>query len=185
METKEILLRIDRLESKDAIRDLITTYGIACDEHDMPTLMNCFTEDAVYNSPNGAMVADGRAAIEEMFVEAFKVRGAGFHWTHDIMTRIDEKDVDKAVGLVCSHAETTPGGVHSIASMKYFDEYRREAGEWRFSKRTINMLYYVPVEEYADSLTRLNRVFMGGDWHPADFPESRETYQDFNAKYVE
>ena len=97
----------------------------------------------------------------------------------------NEKDVDKAVGLVCSHAETTPGGVHSIASMKYFDEYRREAGEWRFSKRTINMLYYVPVKEYADSLTRLNRVFMGGDWHPADFPESRETYQDFNAKYVE
>ena len=38
--------RLDRLESKDAIRDIATTYAIACDEHDMPRLMNLFTVDA-------------------------------------------------------------------------------------------------------------------------------------------
>jgi len=185
VDTTEILKRLDYLESREAIRQLITTYGIACDEHDMETLMNCFTEDAVYGSPNGAMVATGKSEIEDMFVNAFMVRGAGFHWTHDIMITMDDQNPDNASGLVCSHAETTPGGIHSIASMKYFDEYRRENGKWFFSKRSINMLYYVPVSEYPDSLKRINRVFMGEEWHPADFPESTESYQNFSEKYVE
>ena len=50
--------RLDRLESKDAIRDIVTAYAIACDEHDMPRLMNLFTVDACFDAPNGSMVAE-------------------------------------------------------------------------------------------------------------------------------
>ena len=60
--------RLDRVESRFAISDLITAYAIACDEHDMPRLTGLFTADAVFDSPSGAMVAHGRAAIEAFLV---------------------------------------------------------------------------------------------------------------------
>jgi len=38
-ESKEIIDRLDRLESKQAISDLVSSYGTACDQHDMKKLI--------------------------------------------------------------------------------------------------------------------------------------------------
>ena len=178
-ELSEILDRLDRLESREAIRGLASDYAIACDEHDMPRLMSLFTEDAAFDSPNGAMVADGRAAIEAMFIETFKIRGPGYHWTHDVSVTIDKDDPDQATGLVLSHAETCPNGIVSIAAMRYEDVYRRESGEWRFARRTIKFLYYVPVTEFANGLNAERRVYMGGEVLAADLPESLAPWKAF------
>jgi ketosteroid isomerase-like protein len=140
--------RLDRLESKDAIRDIVTAYAIACDEHDMPRLMNLFTVDACFDAPNGSMVANGKAAIQTLFEKTFKIRGPAYHWTHDVTLEIDTADPNRGTGLVLSHAETTPNGVVSIAAMRYQDDYRRESdGQWRFAKRVISFLYYVPASD--------------------------------------
>ena len=183
-ETEQILARLDRLESKDAIRSLVTAYAIACDEHDMPRLSNLFTADATFGSPSGALMSSGRDEIAAMFVGMLKIRGPAFHWTHDVSVEIDATDPDKATGLVYSHAETTPNGVVSLAAMKYFDEFRREDGQWRFSKRTINFLYYVPFVEYGDGLKSENRLVINGERLPADYPESLAQWQDFHDKHV-
>ena len=45
--------RIDRIESRFAISALVTDYAIACDEHDMPRLVDLFTADACFDSPSG------------------------------------------------------------------------------------------------------------------------------------
>ncbi len=175
--------RIDRLESKDAIRALVTDYAIACDIHDMPWLMSLFTEDARFGSPNGKMVSTGREAIREMFINTFKIRGPAYHWTHDVKVTIDPDDANKASALVHAHAETTPNGVVSIAAMKYHDTYRREGGVWRFLTREIKFLYYIPYAEYGTALNRENRVLMGGDLMPADYPEKLEAWQDYERRY--
>ena len=95
-EMAQVLASLDRLESKDAIREMATAYAIACDEQDMPRLTNLFTDDATFDAPNGAMVADGKAAIVAMFEETFKIRGPAYHWTHDITIEMDPQDPDKA-----------------------------------------------------------------------------------------
>lgn len=175
-----ILARLDRLESKDAIRELVSAYAVACDEHDLPRLMDLFTRDACFDAPNGAMVAEGKDAIEDMFINTFKVRGPGYHWTHDVTIKMDPTDANRASGLVMSHAETTPNGVVSIAAMRYGDDYARGAdGRWRFRKRVISFFYYVPAAEYAASLDKLNRVFMGAERHPADYPERLGPWREF------
>jgi len=183
-EIDQILARLDRLESKDMIRGLVTTYAIACDEHDMPTLSSLFTADACFDAPNGAMIANGRDAIVAMFIETLKIRGPAFHWTHDVSVEIDANDSDKATGLVYSHAETTPNTVHSISAMKYFDDYRREGGQWRFAKRVINFLYYVPVAEYSGALNSKARVVIGDDRLTADYPESLAQWQAFDREHL-
>lgn len=182
-EMTQVLARLDRLESKDAIRELATAYAIACDEHDMPRLTALFTEDACFDAPNGAMVADGKAAIVTMFEETFKIRGPAYHWTHDITIEMNPSDPDKATGLVLSHAETTPNGVVSIAAMRYVDDYRREQGVWRFAKRVIHFLYYVPAAEFSSGLNSTNRVVMGGERFPADYPEGLPEWLSFIAKH--
>jgi len=176
--------RVDRIESRFAISDLITSYAVACDEHDMPTLTNLFTADATFDSPSGVMVAKGRAAIEAMFIELFKIRGPAFHWTHDHSITFDDNNPNQATGRVLSHAETCPGQVISIAAMRYRDEYQRESGIWRFAKREISFLYYVPVTEYSSVLNEKNRLSVRGERRPADYPESLAAWQDFHARYV-
>lgn len=175
----ELLLRIDVLESKEAIRALCTSYAVACDEHDMPRLMNLFTDDACFDAPNGKMVARGRDAIETMFIETFKTRGPAFHWTHDIVITVDEGDTNRASGLVLSHAETSPNGVVSLAAMRYQDDYHRQDGRWRFARREIQFLYYVPATEYASGLNRAARVVMNDQRMPADYPETLPHWQAF------
>ncbi len=175
--------RLDRVESRFAIAELVTDYAIACDEHDMAKLTELFTLDAAFDSPNGAMVARGRAAIAEMFVALFQVRGPAFHWTHDHTLRFDEADPDRASGVVLAHAETSPAGVVSLAAMRYFDDYRREGGRWRFARREIRFLYYVPAAEYATVLTSPRRVAMGGERVAADYPESLPAWRAFEAAH--
>jgi ketosteroid isomerase-like protein len=178
-EIEQILARLDRLESREAIRELATTYAIACDEHDMPRLTALFTEDACFDAPNGAMVANGKAEIVSMFERTFKIRGPAYHWTHDVTIAFDEGDPNRATGLVLSHAETSPGGVVSIAAMRYEDEYRREEGVWRFAKRVIYFLYYVPAIDYANGLNQAHRVVMGEQRMAADYPEALPAWQAF------
>ena len=118
-DTASLERRLDRVESRFAIQELVTAYCEACDEHDIPRLGALFTEDAVFDSPSGVLRSVGRDAIAEMFVGAFRVRGPGYHWTHDLTVGFDDDDPDRAHGLVASHAETCVNGVASLAAMKY------------------------------------------------------------------
>lgn len=176
--------RVARLEARTEISELVSAYAVACDEHDIERLQGLFTEDAVFESPNGMMRAEGRGAIVDMFVKVLAVRGPGYHWTHDHFIRFDRGSDEAASGLVLSHAETTPNGVMSLAAMKYDDEYRLDAGRWRFAGRKISFLYYVPAAEFSSALTRTDRVVAGERRVAADYPESLQVWQDFDAKHV-
>jgi len=115
-----------------------------------------------------------------LFEKTFKIRGPAYHWTHDVTLEIDTADPNRGTGLVLSHAETTPNGVVSIAAMRYQDDYRRESdGQWRFAKRVISFLYYVPASDYSQGLNHPDRVVMGGSRLKADYPEALPAWQAF------
>jgi ketosteroid isomerase-like protein len=180
----DLFARVERLEARSEIGDLVTRYAIACDEHDIDHLTSLFTRDAEFDSPNGLMKAQGRSAIIDLFCQILSIRGPGYHWTHDHMIRFDRGSDTAASGLLLSHAETTPNGTHSLAAMKYDDEYRVEDGQWRFAKRTISFLYYVPVSDYNGALTKASRVSAGDTRILADYPEGLPAWQAFDAEHV-
>lgn len=182
-ESLDLEARIARLEARAELSELVTRYAIACDEHDIPHLKSLFTEDAVFDSPSGMMRANGRGEIIEMFCQVLATRGPGYHWTHDHLIRFNRDSEDAASGLLFSHAETSRSGSHGISAMKYDDEYRREHGQWRFARRTISFLYYVPVSEYDGVLTRRDRVLAGDRRLAGDYPETLDAWRDFDAKY--
>ena len=179
-ELEELRKRVERLESRAEISELISSYAIACDEHDIPRLGALFTEDAVFDTPSRLMVANGRKAIIEMFIQVLGIRGPGYHWTHDHFIRVDAANPDQATGIVLSHAETSPHKRPSLAAMKYEDKYRKVSGRWHFEKRVLSFLYYVPAAEYLTALTGdLRLVTATGERMKADYPESLACWQEF------
>ncbi len=180
----DIQARLARLEARAEISELVTRYAIACDEHDLDALAPLFTPDAEFDTPNGLMRATGRDAIIAMFDGVLSVRGPGYHWTHDHIIRFDRGRDTAASGLILSHAETIPNGVQSLAAMSYRDEYRHQDGAWRFARRELRFLYYVPVAEYDGALARPDRVASGADRIPADYPESLPAWQGFAARHA-
>lgn len=181
--SNDFVVRLDRLESRAAIAALATRYALACDEHDMPALLALFTDDAEICSPSGLMQASGKAAIEAMFDRMLSIRGPAYHWTHDHLIDMDPADPDRATGLLLGHAETTPGGVASIAALRYHDVYRRQLGQWRIARREVQFLYYVPLSEYPQALNRPDRLVAGDRRLPADFPETLPAWQAFARRH--
>ena len=169
--------RIDRLESRHQISELVGNYARACDEHDIDTLAAIFTEDGVIDSPSNMLSADGRKGIRQTFMRRYKIRGPSYHWTHDHKVVFDEEDPDHATGLVLGHAETCPGATVSIAAMRYADDYRRIDNRWFFKRRTLTFLYYVPVTEYASVLATPLRIAVGSERFPGDYPESLASWK--------
>jgi ketosteroid isomerase-like protein len=175
---EKLTCRVEQLESRVEIAELTSAYAVACDEHDMDRLASLFAEDATMDSPSKLLAANGRDEILAMFVRLFKIRGPGYHWTHDHFVRFDSADPDRATGLVLSHAETCPDNEVSVSGMRYDDVYRRVNGRWVFQKRVLQFLYYVPAKDYAQALSGRTRVTMGGRQLPGDYPESLPAWQD-------
>ena len=176
---EQLTRRVGQLEARAEISELCSAYAIACDEHDLVRLESLFTPDAVLDSPSKLLQANGRAEIMALYVQLFKIRGPGFHWTHDHFVHFDAGDANRATGLVLSHAETCPDDEGSMSAMRYEDEYRKLDGRWVFRKRVLKFLYYVPVKDYAQALRGPIRVTMGGRKLPGDVPESSPGWQAF------
>ena len=182
-ENSQIIKRLERLESKEEIRDLVSKYAEACDQQDLESLERLFTEDSEFDSPSGLLKSKGRQNIIDMYLEVFKSRGPSFHWTHDVRVQLDPNKTDLATGVVYSHAETTRDGVVSLAAMRYDDNYAKEDGVWKFAKRVIHFFYYVKTKEYVEMLTSPLRVGMGDATVAADIPESVPAWIEFQEKY--
>ncbi len=182
-EKDEVISRLERLESKEEIRELVSKYAEACDQQDLESLEKLFTLDAEFDSPNGMLKSKGRQNIIDMYLEVFKTRGPSFHWTHDVRVTLNSKAKDLANGVVYSHAETTRDGIVSLAAMRYDDTYAKEDSVWKFSKRVIHFFYYVKTKDYVETLTSPLRVGTGDGNVAADIPESVPAWIEFQEKY--
>jgi SnoaL-like domain len=173
--------RLRRLEDRVEIGELIARYGLVMDNRDVGQMGELFTSDVIIESADGVMNVHGREAVVELCRGRFKVLGPSNHFSHDRVLHFSESDPDEAAGLVLSHAEMNRKGMAMLAAIRYHDSYRREAGRWRFARRLLTFMYYVPAAEYLDALgpglARRNRAYEAPQ--PADWPEALGTWRDY------
>jgi ketosteroid isomerase-like protein len=173
--------RMQRIEAREEIFELIARYGLVMDDRDMSGMVDLFTDDIVLRSMDGVMNAAGRDAVVEQFRGRFKVLGPSNHFSHDKIIRFDDGNPDAATGIVLSHAEMNRKGQAMLTAIRYQDSYRRERGRWKFSERVLKFFYYVPAAQYLDALgeglARRNRAYetpVAADW-----PEQLSTWKSY------
>ena len=124
-------------EDRMAIADLFTRYCCALDDGDVETVVDCFTEDAVLESPVIGFIA-GRDAIRA-FAERFATqRAGGTQFRHMITNIVTEVEGDRArASAYLLVLITQDGRSRSLPPGRYECEAVKQGGAWRFSRRVV------------------------------------------------
>jgi uncharacterized protein (TIGR02246 family) len=125
------------LEDRLAIHDLFVRYATALDAGDVATVVDCFTGDAVLESPAIGTIS-GRAAIRA-FAERFAAeRAAGTQFRHMVTNIAAASDGARAQASAYLLVFVTEDGKsRRLPPGRYECEAVKEAGSWRFSRRLV------------------------------------------------
>jgi hypothetical protein len=136
--TSDLEFRIDRLESRDEIRQLVAKYAVSLDMRDLDAHVNLFAPDI--------RVGRGRTHLKRWPDDTLRLQFTGT--AHHIGNHIIEFDEpDHAHGVLYSKNEHETGDEWIIMQMLYWDDYERIDGRWMFRRR-------LPCYWYAADLNR-------------------------------
>jgi uncharacterized protein (TIGR02246 family) len=125
----DIRRRLERIEARDEIRQLISKYSLALDMRDMDALAGLFVPDV-----KAGRGKSGREAFRAWIDETMRKQFDGT--SHHVGTTIIELlGPDDAVGIVYSKNEHETGAEWVIMQMMYYDRYQRVDGRWLFARR--------------------------------------------------
>lgn len=168
--------RLQWMEDRWAINDLIVRYAVAIDDRDLATVADLYTEDAVFDSVVGA--TRGRAAIVDYYEHRLGMFGATYHipYSHSTERRSDTE----ATGTVLSAAELAIDGDTFVVALRYTDDYvKGDDGRWRFRERKVDQLYAMPLADLPSGLASdLRKRWPGTEPAPAELPEGTQTWRD-------
>jgi ketosteroid isomerase-like protein len=147
--TKSLEERLEHLESREAIRDLVARYADAVDANDYQALGDLFVLDVRSPVPTASgkvEVVVGRAALRDWYASAPSMDRPHLHFIGNHVIAFE--DADNARGTVYCRAahETERPGFWRLSTLKYRDRYRRDDGQWLFVSRKPSGWYAV---EYA------------------------------------
>jgi gamma-hexachlorocyclohexane dehydrochlorinase len=137
--------RIDRVESKNAMRDLVTDYCRGFDQRDFERFLAIWSSDCIWDigPPFGAF--EGHSGITKAVKEIlWPVWRETHHLTSNL--KIQFENADSAFGecdVDCMGA--TRDDVVQMISATYKDHFIRSAGEWKIVRRDVKMHYFNPV----------------------------------------
>jgi hypothetical protein len=172
--------RLDWMETRAELGELVTRFGKAIDERDVRGLAALFIAEGRIRSRDGMLDADGTAGIIATYRKLFDGLGPSYHWHHGHLLFRDKGNPDQVRGQLMAHSETFRKGEQYLAALRYDDVYRRVAGEWKFEERVLSFLYFCSMDDYRDILGREKRVLVHGDQRSADWPETFETWRNYN-----
>ena len=157
--------RLDYLESRIAIADLVAAYGRAVDDRDWQSLGQLYCEDATFDAVEGP--STGRDRIVEYYEKRTSMFGVTYHYPHSV--EVTEVNGDFGKGIVSAHAELAIDGRAFWIALRYFDSYKREDSRWRFAERRVEQLYAMELSELPDGMDSLLRKrWPGTEPAPAD-----------------
>ena len=138
--------RIDRLESLDAIRQLVSKYALTLDMRDLDAHVNLFAEDIRVSRE-----LKGRGALKRWLDDTLRLQFTGT--SHHVGNQVIEfDDPDNAYGIVYSkneHETPNENGEDEwvIMQMIYWDNYVRRDGVWYFRRRMPCYWYAVDLKK--------------------------------------
>ena len=100
----DLAARLDRIESRDAIRQLAFKYALAIDMRDMDGIVTLYVEDVKISKEES-----GRQALKRIFAEVVRTFTTSVHAVANHLIEFD--DPDSAHGVVYCRCEHEVGGI--------------------------------------------------------------------------
>lgn len=146
MTDKTIIQRIDAIESRFAIEDLIAKYAQAFDTHDEDMLKGIWHDGATLSLGEALGEHVGVDAILAFARENWAAMPHMHHWMANAIIAIEG---DGATGLssvdsLVTHAEM---GQLQISGL-YRDRYERKAGRWAIATRSFELHFMTPLKNW-------------------------------------
>ncbi|MFM2070184.1 MAG: hypothetical protein RLZZ623_447 [Actinomycetota bacterium] len=167
----ELLQRVDRLESIDAIRQLVSFYGMCIDHRDMDTLTRLFVDDVRVTRTERGHEALRALLDSQMYQFTTSIHFVGNHV-------IDFVDSDHAEGKVYSKVEHEYGDQWVMMGIEYWDRYERRDGRWLFTGRQVKSFYACDILERPNGADKVRWTVSG----PAEIPQTYATWHQFWAE---
>jgi gamma-hexachlorocyclohexane dehydrochlorinase len=137
--------RIDELESRAALRDLVTDYCQGFDNHDWELFIGAWHEDAVWEIGPPFGTFEGHAGIRTAVMD---VLYPAWRETHHLTSnlKLSFSDADHAHGVCdvdCMGA--TADDIVQMISATYTDDFERRDGVWKIARRQVKIHYFNPI----------------------------------------
>ena len=163
--------RLDRLESTESIRQLVSRYALSIDVRDLDALAELFVEDVRVGRDRS-----GRPALKAWFDDFMRNR---FRETaHIVMNHVIEfRSADEANGVVYCRAEHELGERFVVQQMQYWDDYARRDGVWLFVRRTPLAWYATDVLDRPVGAKKMR--WPGVDPYVGELPEWWDSWKEY------
>ena len=145
MSATDLASRIDSLESRAAIEELISGYAQSFDNHDVALLKSIWHPDAklslgAFGEYEGVDAIMGSA--EQNWAQMPKMH----HWMANAIIHVDGDSAtgSAAVDCLCTHVEQGPLQISGL----YRDVFERRDGKWAFVERKFDMHFLTPLSNW-------------------------------------
>ena len=142
-----LVRRIDELESRAALRDLVTDYCLGFDNRDWDRFIAIWHPDAVWEigPPFGTFI--GHEGIREaVFDILYPVWRETHHLASNLLLTFDDPDHARGVCNVDCMGATLDDVVQMI-NATYSDDFERRNGVWKIAKRHVTIHYFNPIPD--------------------------------------
>lgn len=142
----DLAKRLDILESRIAIRDIVSNYCLGFDNHDWERFIGIWHEDAIWEigPPFGTFTghAEIQSAVDDILYPFWRE-------THHLTTNlvIEFTGDDSATGICnvdCMGAANEASVVQMVGAT-YRDDFERRNGQWKIAKRHVTLHYFNPI----------------------------------------
>ncbi len=145
IQIEALLQRVDELESRAALRDLVTDYCQGFDNHNWDQFISIWHEDAVWEIGPPFGTFNGHEGIRKA---VFDILYPAWRETHHLASnlRLEFDGPDRAHGVcnVDCMGATADDAVQMI-SATYSDDFERRDGVWKIAKRHVVIHYFNPI----------------------------------------
>ena len=128
-----LIRRLQSLEDRIALQDLIVEYCAQIDRSNVEGVVDCFAEEAVLDLTGlGLSRLQGRGEIREFFTSVFATMAHNAHYSSNF--KLDALDGDRASAHAYVHAvgKSTDGGDVLVYAKHEFDAVRTDGG-WKIA----------------------------------------------------
>jgi ketosteroid isomerase-like protein len=142
--------RLDELESRVAIEELLADYAQGFDQQDADRLRTIWHEDAEFDLGDPFGSYSGIDSIMEATAGFWKQMKWMNHWMATPSIKVSGDHATGMSGVDCMVHDNDRGP--SMICGTYTDEYERRDGVWKFAKRRFVMNYFTPLKNWTPDL---------------------------------